>query len=418
MTPTRSPRSGALGARPARLLFGSAAFTASAALAAVLPALLPALLAAGCGGGGQGSGAPTTPAPPTARQRQLTGLDLFVPRTRLRVGQEVGPVVAYGRYDDGTTGTVAAEWASSDPEVAAVSEDGATLAGVGSGDAELTASFEAVSASVALEVSEPNPRFTGNQPDDLSGPQVHAVYALPSDGEDMNLDRYGDIATSFEAIQNYLEDQLGYRLRLDTYGGELDVTFLRMPFTNQEGDGVGGSLVHRLLDEADAALGHDPDRMYAIYYGGRVTGLCGSAPVTGRGGAVYIHPEGCSNSRPGMSPDEASTYEAVMVHELFHAFGAVPQCARNVSDGAHVGDDPTDVMYAGVDRGTRDQAVIDTGRDDYFGHGRADCLDLADTAQVPFWEPAPGGAASRAGFRATMRIPPEDRPLRCGVAQH
>lgn len=416
MTSTRSPRSPrsprSAGfrafARPAALtLLGSA----SAAV------VVSALLAAGCGGGGQGGGAPTAPAAPTARQRQLTGLDLFVPRTRLRVGQEVGPIVAYGRYDDGTTGTVAAEWTSSAPEVAAVSEDGTTLTGVGPGDAELTASFEAVSASVALEVSEPNPRYTRNQPDDISGPQVHAVYALPSDGEDGNLDRYGDIATSFEAIQNYLREQLGYELRLDTYRGELDVTFLRMPFTNQEGDGVGGSLVHRLLDEADGALGHDPDRMYAIYYGGRVTGLCGSAPWPGRGGAVYIHRDGCSNSRPGMSPDEASTYEAVMVHELFHAFGAVPECARN-ADGAHVDDDPTDVMFAGVDRGTRDQAVIDTGRDDYFGHGRADCLDLADTARVPWWEPAPGGAASRPGFRASMRIPPEDRPLRCGVAQH
>lgn len=415
MTSTRSPV-GASSARPERSrVRARRAIRGPASLAAVLPALL----AAGCGGsGGQGGSAPTTPSAPTARQRQLTGLDLFVPRTRLRVGQEIGPVVAYGRYDDGTTGTVGAEWTSSDPEVAAVSEDGATLAGVGPGGAELTASFETVSASVALEVSEPNPRFTENRPDDLSGPQVHAVYALPSDGEDANLDRYGDIATSFEAIQNYLEDQLGYRLRLDTFGGELDVTFLRMPFTNQEGDGVGGNLVSRLIDEADAALGRDPDRMYAIYYGGRVTGLCGSAPRPGRGGAVYIHPDGCSNSRPGMSPDEASTYEAVMVHELFHAFGAVPDCAPNLDDGAHVGDDPTDVMYAGVDRGTRDQAVIDTGRDDYFGHGRAGCLDLADTARVPFWEPAPDGAASRPGFRARMRIPPEDRPLRCGLAQH
>ena len=376
-----------------------------------------ALLAAGCGGGGQGSGAPTTPSAPTARSRQLTGLDLFVPRTRLRVGQEIGPVVAYGRYDDGTTGTVAAEWSSSAPEVAAVSEDGATLTGVGPGGAELTASFETVSESVALEVSEPIPRSTEDRPDDLSGPQVHAVYALPSDGEDRNLDRYGDIATSFEAIQNYLQEQLGYRLRLDTFGGELDVTFLRLSFTHQEGDGAGGSLVHRLLDEADAALGHDPDRMYAIYYGGRVTGLCGSAPWPGRGGAVYIHPDSCSRSRPGMSPDEASTYEAVMVHELFHAFGAVPDCALH-ADGAHVDDDPTDVMYTGVDRGTRDSAVIDAGRDDYFGHGRADCLDLADTARIPWWEPAPGGAASRPGFRASIRIPPEDRPLRCGLAQH
>ena len=56
---------------------------------------------------------PTTPPPaPPRPPRTLTGLEPFAPRTDIRVGQKIGPLVAYGNYDDGTTGTVNAEWTS------------------------------------------------------------------------------------------------------------------------------------------------------------------------------------------------------------------------------------------------------------------------------------------------------------------
>lgn len=400
---TAAPAAG--GVRPA------GAVLAAAVLAA---AVLAGGLLAACGSNQGGAGGATSPVAPRAQPRQLTGLDLFVGRSSIRVGQVIGPVVAYGRYDDGTTGTLEAVWTSSDPTVAAVTEDGATLTGIGSGEAEITATFEERSQSLEIEVSEPNPRATADRLDDFDGPQIHVVYALPSNAEDRNLDRYGNIADSFEAIQGWISDEIGRRLRLDTYEGELDVTFLRLSFDTQEGDGTNLDLVGRLLDETRAAIGQKPDTIYAFYYQGRATGLCGSAPRPGPAAAVYVS-DSCSRSIPGADPEEASTYEAVMLHELLHAFGAVPDCAPSQGNGAHVTDDPTDVMYAGVERGGRDEAVIDTGRDDYFGHGRASCLD---TAHSPYWDPVSPGAASRTGFRPRVRIPPEDRPLRCGLAQH
>lgn len=380
--------------------------------------LLLAGLSGACGSNqGGGAGGATTPVAPRAQPRQLTGLDIFTTRSSIRVGQVIGPVVAYARYDDGTTGTLEAAWTSSDPAVAAIAEDGSTLTGIGAGSAEITATYEEVSRTLEVEVSEPNPRSTEDRPDDLSGPQIHVVYALPSNAEDRNLDRWGNIADSFEAIQNWLADEIDRELRLDTHGGELDVTFLRLSFDTQEGDGTNLNLVDRLLDETRAAIGQKPDTIYAFYYQGRATGLCGSAPLGGPAAAVYVS-ESCSNSTPGADPEEASTYEAVMVHELLHAFGAVPHCAPSQGNGSHVIDDPTDVMYAGVERGGRDEAVIDTRRDDYFGHGRASCLD---TARSRYWEPVSSGGASqtpRSGFRPRVRIPPEDRPLRCGLAEH
>src|SRR5207249_2351225 len=68
----------------------------------------------------------------------------------------------------------------------------------------------------------------------------------------------------------------------------------------------------------------------------------------------------------------------VVVHELFHALGAVPKCAPH-STGTYHSTDPTDVMSAtGIRRG----AKIDPGHDDYFETGRSDCPDLARSPYV------------------------------------
>ncbi len=357
-----------------------------------------------CGGGDSGPVAPQAPRP---EPRQLTGLEIVAERTGIRVGQQIAPLVAYGQYDDGTTGTVNVEWSSSDEAVVEVGSDG-VVRGAGIGTAEVTGSFEEFSASVRFEVDEPEPRFLEDRPDDFGGPQIHVVYALPSDREDRNLDRWGNIAVSFEAIQNWLTSEIGYRLHLDTHQGELDVTFLPLPFTHQEGDGQSGGLVFALEQEIRSAIGIAPNKIYAVYYDGRSAGVCGSATLGGQVGAVYVHPD-CSQGALGADPDVASTYEAVMVHELFHNFGAVDDCAPNQGGGAHVQDDPVDVMYAGADRGGRDEAVIDVARDDYFGHGRSGCLDVARSR---FWAPV-SGAAQRADLAPSIVIPPADRPFLC-----
>ena len=110
---------------------------------------------------------------------------------------------------------------------------------------------------------------------------------------------------------------------------------------------------------------------------------------------------GCSDAELGVDEETISTYEAVMVHELFHVFGAVASCAPNYIEGSHVGDEPTDLMYVGSERPVRgEETVIDVGRNDYYGHGRAECLD---TSGSRFLEPATGFAA---GSRSVeVRIP-------------
>ena len=354
---------------------------------------------------GEGVSPTTPPKAPPRPPRALTGLEPFAPRTDIRVGQRIGPLVVYGNYDDGTTGTVNAEWSSSAPGVAAIDEDGFVEA-IAAGTAVLTAAFEGFKVELEFVVEDPIPRSTRDRPDDIAGPQIHFIYAVPSDREDRNRDRFGEVERSVLGIQNWLPEETGQRLRVDTYQGRPDVSFLQLPFTHQEGDGFGVYMVRELRREA-SRLGLSGDKIPVFYYEGRVTGLCGTA-ISERGGAVYL---ACSDAELGRDEETVSTFEVVMVHELFHVFGAVASCAPNYTDvgGGHVKDVENDLMYVGADREPRGGVTyVDVGRDDYYGHGRPDCNDVSRSR---FLEPAPGVVA---GSRTVeVRLPAGDWPLRC-----
>ena len=78
-----------------------------------------------------------------------------------------------------------------------------------------------------------------------------------------------------------------------------------------------------------------------------------------------------------------------MAHELFHALGAVMECAANYdSNGNHVNDDPADLMYSGIGARRVGVTAIDVGTDDYYGHGIPGCWDTQDS---PLWVDPPEG---------------------------
>ena len=87
----------------------------------------------------------------------------------------------------------------------------------------------------AAPAAQVYPRATADRPDDRTGAQVHIVYAVPSDGTDNGLDTDGTLVDSIAVWERWFVDQTGDRLlRLDTYQGNADVTFLRLPFTAQQ----------------------------------------------------------------------------------------------------------------------------------------------------------------------------------------
>jgi len=239
------------------------------------------------------------------------------------------------------------------------------------------------SLSISVEVPASRERTTTDRPDD-SDFSVHLAYVLPADGDDEQWDINGTIESIVGSIQTWLRERAnGLGLRFDTYSGELDITFLRL---NKTKDEVAEVVVtsDAILSEMIAAGFDNPTKIYAVWY-----------PQPGRGG-TDISVCGFQTSRQGVrfafsffermedpQPNRCVNQDTTMLHEVFHALGAVSPCVRaNLNPGepgppGHVDDDPNDLMYQGTD--LRSATALDKDRDDYFGHDVAQCFDLADS---------------------------------------
>ena len=75
----------------------------------------------------------------------------------------------------------------------------------------------------------------------------------------------GRIGWSLRATVDWLTEKLGRRLRVDTYGGEVDVTFLRLEETEMETDGRN---VRALRDAIRRQPWFSRKKTYAVYHRG------------------------------------------------------------------------------------------------------------------------------------------------------
>jgi hypothetical protein len=229
------------------------------------------------------------------------------------------------------------------------------------------------------------PRATEDRPDDVRGPQIHVVYAVPRGGEDRRLDRNGVVSDSVASWNRWLREQTGgSELRLDTARGLLDVTYFQSQLTAAEMKDHGGMVVTALEGELlDSGL-VSPRKLYAIYYDGPSNVACGQGAwppsVPGRTAALYLR--GLDGTKTACKNESLSSWapgywEFGMLHELLHALGFVPACARHDTGTGHVSDDPGDLMYTGRRRWRPSR--LDAAHDDYFRAGIKGCPDLADS---------------------------------------
>jgi hypothetical protein len=123
-------------------------------------------------------------------------------------------------------------------------------------------------------------RATTDRPDDTTAPQIHLMYVVPSDGADRGFDVNGTIVDSTMSWERWLAGQTGgLELRLDTFMGQPDVTFVRLP----ESDAQMAARVQYVRDEIEIqlhALGFAaPHKIYAVFYDGTDVGgiTCPSA---------------------------------------------------------------------------------------------------------------------------------------------
>jgi hypothetical protein len=247
----------------------------------------------------------------------------------------------------------------------------------------VTAVFAAlILAFAAVPRARLLPRATADRPDDVRGPQVHVVYAVPRGGKDRQLDRNGALADSVASWNRWLRSQTGgSELRLDTSRGLLDVTYFQSPLTADEMEEQDGWVVTTLERELADSSALAPGKLYAIYYDGPSNVGCGQGSwppyFPGRTAALYLRGLQGRCTKESLSSWAPGYAEFGMLHELLHALGVVPTCARHDTGTGHVTDNPDDLMYTGNHRWRPGR--LDVGHDDYFRAHIEGCPDLADS---------------------------------------
>ena len=229
------------------------------------------------------------------------------------------------------------------------------------------------------------PRTTLDRPDDVRGPQIHVVYAVPRGGKDRLLDRNGALADSVASWNRWLRSQTGgSELRLDTARGLLDVTYFQSPLTADEMQEQYGRAVMTLERELSDSNAFAPGKLYAIYYDGPSKVGCGQGSwppyYPGRTAALYLG--GLDGTKTECRKESLSSWapgywEFGMLHELLHTLGFVPACARHDTGTGHVDDSRADLMYTGDL--IWNPGKLDVGHDDYFRAHIRGCPDLADS---------------------------------------
>jgi hypothetical protein len=257
------------------------------------------------------------------------------------------------------------------------------------------------------------PRSATDRLDEVRGPQIHVVYAVPADGADRRLDESGALEGSVGSFQAWLAAETGgANLRLDTYQGSLDVSFFRLAATDAAVASRGAFVREAVEQELRAAGFNRPDRIYAVYYDGSSTYACGGAfwPPQLNGNAIVMYLRGrpsgslCESNGFAAASSPPTYWEYAMLHDILHGLGMVPTCAPHHHLAGHVSDFANDLMWAG-NQPWLFPAKLDIGRDDYFGHGRTDCADLARSPYLTS-NPPPPPVIAVTMFRAGTRAQP------------
>lgn len=252
---------------------------------------------------------------------------------------------------------------------------------------------------VGLSAAAPSalPRATADRPDEVVGEQVHFLYVIPTDAPDEQLDVNGELTASIARMQAWLAQQSGGpKLRIDTYQGQPDITFVRTSVSPPDPYSEG-FVVRAFVEQLGFA---EPKKVYIAYLGAYGAPACGLADRGAKAGVVWLT---CALEWPTTAP--FSLIDFVAMHETLHALGAVDECAPNTLLG-HVAD-LTDIMDYRVkypDENGHVTAQLDPGRDQYWGHNIAYCTDVAESHYLDS-NPPSGAPKMRVGSVARIKAP-------------
>ena len=194
-------------------------------------------------------------------------------------------------------------------------------------------------------------RVTTERPDEVVGPSVHVIYALPSDAPDQGFDTSGTVASWLSIFNDWLAQQTGgTRIRVDTYQGDTDTSFLQLSqptaaYTDEQ------AAIFAVRQAIATAGFTDPEKKYLVALPAGNSKVCG----IGGGSVAVLFVNQCGNA----------AWSFVVGHELFHTFGAVNDCAAHASNG-HTSGPSNDLMFPYV-LNIGVTGVLDQGHDDYWG---------------------------------------------------
>lgn len=224
--------------------------------------------------------------------------------------------------------------------------------------------------------------------DRMGGPQVHVVYAIPTDSQDRFAQLASALATDVAAIDSWWRREDPTRApRFDLFEfpgcesrfGLLDLSFVRLPEPGGNYVFIGGRFERIVRQLGAPPLGFaDAEKKYVIFYDGPVGGddICGTGAGAARRGPAYAVVY--LRSSCDLSIGEGGGAAFVGAHELLHALGAVDDAAPHICEDGHVCDSPADLMDAGYRGGLLETASLDVNRDDYYAHA-GPWFDLQDS---------------------------------------
>jgi len=231
-------------------------------------------------------------------------------------------------------------------------------------------------------------RYFQNINDDQDGYKLQAIYVVPSDGIDRNLDQNGYIANLLNDGERFLQQQVGHQLILARNpDGSPSVLFLHSQYSTADlsaytsSSELGGQddMLGNLLGEINESHINDDsaneNAHFLFFVDIPMIGnqYCGYDDEPGNAGMTAIggNPNqvtGCNspNTR-GLSNYQVITW----VHETFHGLGV-----------GHTTSDQCDLMYGSTSY-CNSQETIDKTRSMYVG---SDSMFGVDVLTLPVWQ--------------------------------
>jgi len=211
-------------------------------------------------------------------------------------------------------------------------------------------------------------------PEAVAGPQVHVVYATPSDGVDAVAQVAPQIVGDLSEVDALWRGQDPTRTpRFDLYPfpncqpglGQLDISDVRLTSTSAQLRGSDGRF-QRIVNEVSGTFSSRWVK-YVVYYDGPAPGaVCGQGNGDFARGPSYAVVYLASDCKDFGVPSSA-----IATHEFVHALGALPAGAPHAcpGDSGHPCDSATDLLYPQITGGVPlSSLVLDYGRDDYYAH--------------------------------------------------